>query len=196
MWICSCKAENSLTLPCCSVCGGEMPQSERNRIYKEQLRIAQKKQREMLMRFFKNLLRLGLYKLGIEEKSFSGVVAIVVEAVRDVFQKYKKGIITVAVAFFVIFGIRGIFNMENQYILQYTHREDSAKRQAFTEHITKKLETVPKAIEYMRDNPSNPTNDEYKIRVEEKLQILRDNFETAKSTALEFVEETIEELKK
>ena len=58
MWTCKCFAENKVANQQCHRCGGIMPDAERERIYREQLKHAQKRQFEWITNLWRNFIGL------------------------------------------------------------------------------------------------------------------------------------------
>ena len=104
MWICRCGAQNKLASRSCSVCGAWMPQSERDRIYKEQLTHTKVKRLEKIIGPVLNLLKTVLVFLGVTEDRAVEIVG-----------KYFWIPLAVITFIIVIFGLKGLFEMINYF---------------------------------------------------------------------------------
>lgn len=196
MWNCKCKTENFVSSSICAACGAPMPQSERNRIYRKQLKYAQKKQLYLLTKPITVFLRQYLKSKGIPTSGVLDALSAILHVIWDLVKRYRKAFISVAAVFAIAAGVRGLTSLENRYVLRYIHKESAIRREAFSEHMTQKLENLPQVIEYFRENPANSLNQEYPERLAEKKKILTENAKKAVAKAVEFVKEIGEEIQK
>lgn len=197
MWCCiSCKAENKISSSNCVDCGAMMPQRERDRIYKEQLKYAQKKQVARTLQSVTGVLKPVLGDTDVYAENFADILLALVKRIKDIVYKYRIIFIGVLAVLLVIPAIGTTGSYSNRKTLQNTHRMSSVKREVFNEHASAKFKNAFEQFGFYVENPANSVNPEFSQLFEDKKAVLADNTKKITDSVTEFVKDIVEEIKK
>ncbi len=180
MWTCTCQTANSLADPQCSACHTPMPQSERNRIYRNELK---KARRKLNINYMQPIIkRIGHY-IDEEELTF-GVIAKIfglylLELLRLAVKNRRVVLPIVGWISFVVCMV-SIHNPANERILDYTHQMSHLRRASFSQSCARKLELAAESIAFAVQNPANTLNETKVGELKEKTELLKSNVTEAK----------------
>lgn len=196
MWYCTCKTANNSITPFCSKCQNPMPQSERNRIYKDRLQNARKALGIDYIGSIEKTARTYLGDDTISIDKLSGAIFQILNIIRKWFIKHKEKLIIFAIFIAFFSSARGIFSHESKQIRSQAKAINKINRSYLTHNMASKIKSIPLKVEFYFENPANSINEESRQRIDEKINIVKDNLKDAKQIATEFVINSIKEMAK
>ena len=194
MWTCICKTQNRISSPFCTNCKKIMPDSERKRIYKNQLEKARKE--------------LGIDYKGSFEKTVQEVLGdknITVDKMSDGFfrflqiiivwlLKYKTKIIITLLIITFFTSFTGLFSPESKYIREETRLRNSMNRSKITSMVIPKIKSLPDRFEYYFDNPANEINEENRQKFKNRFSKTNAFIDDTKQNIVKKLKELIEKI--
>ncbi|MBR5505783.1 MAG: hypothetical protein IKV73_05710 [Clostridia bacterium] len=180
MWTCTCQTVNNLADPMCCACHAPMPQSERTRIYRSELKKARNK---LNINYMQPIIkRIGHY-IDEEELTFGVIVKVLglylLELLRLAVKNRRVVLPIVGWLSFVVCMV-SIHNPANERILAYTHQMSHLRRSSFSQSCARKLELAAGNIATAVQNPANTLNETKVGELKEKKDILKANAVEAK----------------
>ena len=164
----------------CCACHAPMPQSERTRIYRSELKKARNK---LNINYMQPIIkRIGHY-IDEEELTFGVIVKVLglylLELLRLAVKNRRVVLPIVGWLSFVVCMV-SIHNPANERILAYTHQMSHLRRSSFSQSCARKLELAAGNIATAVQNPANTLNETKVGELKEKKDILKANAVEAK----------------
>lgn len=157
-----------------------MPQSERTRIYRSELKKARNK---LNINYMQPIIRRIGHYIDEEELTFGVIVKVLglylLELLRLSVKNRRVVLPIVGWLSFVVCMV-SIHNPANERILAYTHQMSHLRRSSFSQSCARKLELAAGSIAYAVQNPANTLNETKVGELKEKKDILKANAVEAK----------------
>lgn len=165
-----------------------MPQSERTRIYRDELKKARNK---LNINYMQPIIRRIGHYIDEEELTFGVIVKVLglylLELLRLAVKNRRVVLPVVGWLSFVVCMV-SIHNPANERILAYTHQMSHLRRSSFSQSCARKLELAAGNIAAAVQNPANTLNETKVGELKEKKDILKANAVEAKQRYAVFFE--------
>lgn len=157
-----------------------MPQSERTRIYRDELKKARNK---LNINYMQPIIkRIGHY-IDEEELTFGVIVKVLGLYLLELLSlavKNRRVVLPIVGWLSFVVCMVSIHNPANERILAYTHQMSHLRRSSFSQSCARKLELAAGNIAAAVQNPANTLNETKVGELKEKKDILKANAVEAK----------------
>lgn len=188
MWTCTCQTVNNISDNLCCACHAPMPQSERTRIYRDELKKARNK---LNINYMQPIIkRIGHY-IDEEELTFGVIVKVLALYLLELFRlavKNRRVVLPIVGWISFVVCMVSIHNPANERILDYTHQMSHLRRSSFSQSCARKLELAAGSIAYAVQNPANTLNETKVGELKEKTELLKARTSEAKQRYAVFFE--------
>lgn len=202
MWQCDCNHQNASYSDVCQKCNKQMPQKERNRIYKQRLSFARA---ALGIDYFKPIETFAKTYVGddtISVDKISSAFFQVLNIIRKWFANRKKGFIILICIFAVFSALKGFNTPQNKIIRSRTHQISAQKCKVFMDNVSSKIQTRLDCIEFYFDTSETENATQSKQNFNEKMDVLNKNYQIFAShakkiqnTVTDFIKNSIKEIR-